>query len=246
VEIVWVALFADVAAEEFDRASAFWSGVTGATPAEPGGRSGEWVPLVRDGEDSVVLLQRTGRQPGMAGWHPDLIVADGDVAVRRARELGATVRRASGAVTVLATPAGQTFCLVEDGRARSLPRPVAWPGGHRSLVDQVCFDIPPADLDREVAFWAALTGWTHRASDQHAEFQRLMRPPAMPVQILLQRLDGDDPLRAHADLSCSDVPAEVARHEELGARVVRRTEGWTTLQDPVGLLYCVTRRVPGG
>ena len=72
-----------------------------------------------------------------------------------------------------------------------------------------------------------------------------IRPTGQPLRILLQRMDEPDPTRAHVDFSCDDVPVEVARHEGLGARVVRRTEGWTTLRDPIGLLYCITRRVPG-
>ena len=58
-------------------------------------------------------------------------------------------------------------------------------------------------------------------------------------------MDDPQPIRAHVDLSCDDNAAEVARHERLGAQVVRRTEGWTTLRDPLGSLYCVSRRVPG-
>jgi len=39
------------------------------------------------------------------------------------------------------------------------------------------------------------------------------------------------------------VPAEVARHVELGAGVMRRVPGdWTTLRDPAGREYCVTAR----
>jgi Glyoxalase-like domain len=42
------------------------------------------------------------------------------------------------------------------------------------------------------------------------------------------------------------VDAEVQRHVELGARVVRRVPGdWTTLADPAGREYCVTGRSPG-
>jgi hypothetical protein len=41
------------------------------------------------------------------------------------------------------------------------------------------------------------------------------------------------------------VPAEVARHIELGAQVVREVPGdWTTLRDPAGREYCVTARSP--
>jgi hypothetical protein len=35
---------------------------------------------------------------------------------------------------------------------------------------------------------------------------------------------------------------ETARHQDLGARAVRRTPHWTTLRDPAGRGYCLTRR----
>jgi Glyoxalase-like domain len=62
---------------------------------------------------------------------------------------------------------------------------------------------------------------------------------------MLQRLDdGDGPVRMHLDLASENRDAEVERHEGLGGRVVRRTEQWTTLLDPSGRAYCVTRRNP--
>jgi hypothetical protein len=48
----------------------------------------------------------------------------------------------------------------------------------------------------------------------------------------------------HIDLASEDCDAEVARHVGLGGRVVRRTDHWTTLLDPSGRAYCVTRRSP--
>jgi predicted enzyme related to lactoylglutathione lyase len=46
--------------------------------------------------------------------------------------------------------------------------------------------------------------------------------------------------RMHFDLRApGDVAAEVARLEKLGARVVRRSPGHTTMQDPEGNEFCV-------
>jgi predicted enzyme related to lactoylglutathione lyase len=247
MQVVWAALFADVAAAEFESAAAFWTQVSGGTLGTPSGDDDEFVPVVRPDEDPYVYLQRTGRDAGAAGWHFDLFAADQAAAVEEATSLGAAVVHDGGGFVAMATPAGQPFCLAAPSspRGHHPPVPAVWPDGHQSLIDQVCFDIPAADFDGEVRFWAALTGWERRASDEHAEFERLIRPPGQPLRILLQRMDEPEPIRAHADLSADDHAAEVARHEDLGAQVVRRTEGWTTLRDPVGLLYCVTRRVPG-
>jgi predicted enzyme related to lactoylglutathione lyase len=244
MQITWAAVFADVAAAEFDTAATFWAAVSGGELGSPSGARHEFVPIVRPDEDPYVYLQRTGRAPGEPGWHLDLFVTDRAGAVAEAVGLGAQVRHDGGGFVALSTPAGQAFCLVSEQHHTRRPQPVTWPDGHQSLIDQICFDIPPDDVGGEVQFWAALTGWERRGSD-HAEFERLLRPAGQPLRILLQRMDDPDTIRAHLDLSCDDTVAEVARHERLGAQVVRRTEGWTTLRDPVGLLYCVTRRVPG-
>jgi len=76
----------------------------------------------------------------------------------------------------------------------------------------------------------------------------LTRPPGMPLRFLLQRLgeeDGSATARAHLDLaSGGDVAALAAEQVAMGAQVVRETPYWTTLTDPGGLSYCLTRRDP--
>jgi hypothetical protein len=56
--------------------------------------------------------------------------------------------------------------------------------------------------------------------------------------------EQEGPVRLHLDLASEDRDAEVARHVELGGRVVRTTPWWTTLLDPSGRAYCVTGRSP--
>lgn len=46
----------------------------------------------------------------------------------------------------------------------------------------------------------------------------------------------------HLDLACDDRDAEEQRHRVLGADFVRRTDQWTTMRDPAGRDYCLTRR----
>jgi hypothetical protein len=111
-------------------------------------------------------------------------------------------------------------------------------------VDQLCIDIAPQSYENERAFWAALTG-TEPGQGSRPELQYLA-VPGMPLRLLLQRLDDGTPApcRAHLDLSCDDLAAEQARHEALGAAVLRQMPNWTTLVDPTGLAYCITRRGP--
>lgn len=242
--INWLAAFADVPESQVEVALEFWAAVTASTPREAAGREDEYLPLAGDGEDPYLWIQRVRRPASDGGWHPDFYVADPAVAARRATELGAQVVREVPGLIGLSTPAGQPFCLIRDGGERRLAQPRRWPDGQRSLLDQLCLDVPAAAFDAECRFWSELTGWPQRRSS--AEFVNLDRPAGLPLRILLQQLGKDDagPARAHADLACDDVAAEVRRHCALGAAVVRVAEHWTTLRDPAGLLYCVTDREP--
>jgi hypothetical protein len=104
--------------------------------------------------------------------------------------------------------------------------------------------MPTAVAARETEFWAGLTGWELRDSPR-SEFASLTRPDGMSLRLLLQRLgEPSGPCRAHLDLACDDVPAEVTRHQELGGTVLRVTDVFTTLLDPAGQPYCVTSRNP--
>ena len=63
-----------------------------------------------------------------------------------------------------------SFCLVDHPMTRAAG-PASWPGG-RSIVDQVCLDIPPSVWEEECRFWADLTGWELYDVDSHHEFLR--------------------------------------------------------------------------
>jgi predicted enzyme related to lactoylglutathione lyase len=238
-------LFADVPAAAVDAATAFWSAVSGWPPGEPSGGDGEFLPLQPADGDRFLWLQRVGRPVGAGGWHLDLHVPDRAAGVETAVEAGAEVVREGADYVALASPAGLPFCLAdEDDRARTRPAPASWPGG-RSLVDQLCIDIPAKEFESELAFWFRLTGWPQTGSDL-PEFDRLAVPAQLPVRMLLQRLGPDDTegIRAHADIAAEDRSVEVGRHRELGAVLIGPGQGWTTLRDPAGLVYCVTDRVP--
>lgn len=143
---------------------------------------------------------------------------------------------------VMASPGGLGFCLVTRPAAE---RPPAqdWADGARSLVDQVCIDIPARQFDAETAFWAALIGVAPVAGSL-PEFVRVV-DPALPLRLLLQRLGEDEGrTRAHLDLACAGRESETRRHLRLGA--IRRDirDHWTVLTDPVGSPYCITDRHP--
>jgi len=242
----WVSAFLDLAPDEHERGVAFWQAVTGYGLSEPRGEHGEFATLVPPAGDDFLRVQRLGEGPSRI--HLDLHVTDARAAAERAVALGArVVDRPEQGYVVLESPGGFTFCFVHH-RASERPRPIAWPGGHTSLVDQVCLDIPAARHDEECAFWGAVTGLPRVDRIRTDEFSRLSGEDRVAIQVLLQRLgEQDGPVRAHLDLATTDRAAEVARHEELGARVVADFDrGWTVLAAPAGPAYCVTDRRPDG
>ena len=212
-------------------AEPFWQAVTGSGLSPRRGPDGRFATLVPAGGDAYLRVQVVGDGPPRA--HLDLHVEDVAAQAARAVAGGATVVLDDGDLVVLRSPAGLPFCLVSwQGEA-------VRPTGGRSLADQLSLDVPVAVFDAEADFWAELTGWPRRPGSL-PEFDFLVRPDGMPLRLLLQRVGGAAGM--HVDFACTDRPAEVARHEQLGARVVAVYPRWTTLRDPAGRAYCVTDR----
>jgi Glyoxalase-like domain len=57
--------------------------------------------------------------------------------------------------------------------------------------------------------------------------------------VQIQRVEHES--RVPLDIEIDDIPAEVARLEQLGARVVERLERWVVMQAPTGQRFCVVR-----
>jgi hypothetical protein len=257
--IEWVDVFVDVPAARAADYRTFWSAVTGWAESPPRGDRGQFRSLLPGPSVSARAYLRIQELEGAPRVHLDLICAGVDegpgveAALDRAAErvaaLGATPVATLPRVRILASPAGQIFCLVTDDEPRTVgPRETwarRWPGRQRSRFAQLCLDVPPAAYDVELAFWTAVTAWTPRPSSL-PEFTHLVPPPDVPLQLLVQRLAApDDRLGAHLDLACDDIPAEVSRLTALGASDVGPGSGWHTLRDPVlGLPFCVTGQLP--
>jgi predicted enzyme related to lactoylglutathione lyase len=114
---------------------------------------------------------------------------------------------------------------------------------HYSRLSKVVIDVPPADHDREVAFWSGAVGQElaqgFRYPEYHGAFLR-----GGEFGLLVQRL-GEGPGRLHLDIHTDDLDAEVARLEALGAQRVAKVHAWWILRDPAGLLFCVVPEPAG-
>src|SRR6185312_15458811 len=217
--IGWLTAMLDSPPETATASERFWRRVTGTRLSPRRGARDEFATLVPPDGDPFLRVQRVVQSiPG--GLHLDLHTDDVRALAARVEELGGSTSHHVLGYVICGSPGGMTF----------------------SLVDQVVLDVPPSQWDSERDFWAALTGWEARTGVL-PEFTVLTRPEGMPLRVVLQRLDEEHyTVTGHLDLACDDHDIETARHQDLGARPVRRTPHWTTLRDPAGRGYCLTRR----
>jgi len=111
---------------------------------------------------------------------------------------------------------------------------------HHSRLCALLIDCNTPDVDEAAAFWAAALG---RAIDrEHPGTRgnyRMLETPADEPIVEIQRVEHES--RVHIDIETDDIPAEVARLENLGAKVARRLERWVVMQAPTGQRFCVVQ-----
>jgi hypothetical protein len=245
----WLTIFLDFPAGSFDAGVAFWQEVTGYGLSAARGADGEFATLLPPSGNAYLRVQRI--RDGAGGCHLDLHVDTGtkslDAVADQARAASAMIRHREDGLVVAQSPGGFPFCLVDWDGERAVPPPLAAQAGAggASRVDTLCLDVPPDEFDRELAFWAALTGQEAHPAPVPG-YAYLTRPTGWPVRLLLQRRDSAAPgarTRAHVDFGCTD-PEARDRHAALGARVTGAQEYWTVLTDPAGREYCLVGRDP--
>jgi Glyoxalase-like domain len=256
MEIRWLYAFIDRPASAYSTACDFWAEATGTRLSPFRGEHDQFTTLLPPHGDAHLKVQALQAAGDVGGVHMDLSMDDVEAATTTAVDLGSSVTYAEPGFSVLRSPGGFQYCLVEwEGESERAAVFVA-PDGSRSRLDQVCLDVAPELLDREVEFWHAMTGWPPRQGSL-PEFQVLKPPGNLPIRILIQRLGGNEPalqrqpppqpppVTAHVDLACgTDIDAVAARHETLGATIVARRGHWTVMRDPAGSTYCLTARDP--
>jgi hypothetical protein len=239
----WLHVILDVPADRDPAATAFWTAALGCSLGAPWPQHPEFASFDAPSGDPYLHRQLVDGEPGV---HVDLEVDDLDGTADRLVTLGASrVRRTADWLTCK-SPGGLPFCLIHRQVHPARP-PATGPDGARRRLVQVCIDSPSRSAGREVSFWRAATGWRWAPSES-PEFAGKLRPgPGSPVQLLLQRLaddDGASTVRAHLDLGCDDREAEADRLVGLGATRLWDGDGWITLRDPAGLIFCATGNSP--
>ena len=107
---------------------------------------------------------------------------------------------------------------------------------HRSRIGVVLIDHPASSFDDAVTFWAGVQGATPTPEPDDDQYVDVGRAGGLSLDV--QRLGSGAP-RVHLDIETDDVPAEVARVVDLGARILEERDGYTILTDPGGLVFCV-------
>lgn len=231
----WLTVFLDFPQEEFVAGIAFWCAATGYRLSLARGDQREFATLLPPDGASYLRVQRLGA--GATRLHLDVHVDDPVTAAEAAVVAGAEpIDTSRHGYLVLRSPAGVVFCLVGPLTGEP-PTPRVWPDGHRSRVQQVCFDIPMAAYGEEVAFWRRLLGgsWTERASDPMIT----RSADGWAIELRLQpSLLASEPA-GHLHVVSAERAAEVERLVSLGAimRADRRT--WTLMEAAGGLALCV-------
>ncbi len=105
---------------------------------------------------------------------------------------------------------------------------------HRSRQRIVVLDCKTDDLGPACEFWAAALGGEARI-DADGKYAHISG--TTDTQVILQAVDHEP--RVHLDVETDAQPAEVARLEALGARIVARVKSWTVMEAPTGHRFCV-------
>lgn len=111
---------------------------------------------------------------------------------------------------------------------------------HHSRLCALLIDCNTPDIDASARFWAEALG--RPIDSDHPgtrENYRMLETPEDEPCVQIQRVEHES--RVHIDIETDDIPAEVARLEKLGARVVERLERWVVMQAPAGQRFCVVR-----
>ena len=101
-------------------------------------------------------------------------------------------------------------------------------------------DCRTSNVDEAARFWGEALG---RPVDKDHPSSRgnycMLETPPDESTVEVQQVDHES--RVHLDIETDDIPAEVARLEKLGAKVVDRLERWVVMQAPTAQRFCVVR-----
>jgi predicted enzyme related to lactoylglutathione lyase len=111
---------------------------------------------------------------------------------------------------------------------------------HRSRLCAILIDCKVNSVEEAAGFWSRALGRAIDSGHPGSKGNYCMLESASEEPLVqIQRVEHES--RVHIDIESDDVPAEVARLEQLGAKVVQRLERWVVMEAPTGQRFCVVR-----
>lgn len=109
---------------------------------------------------------------------------------------------------------------------------------HKSRLAAFVIDSQVSDIGPAAEFWGQALGLAVLPSDADwAERYAYLDVPGGDARLLIQKVEHAS--RIHLDIETDDRAAEVARLEQLGARIVQAFPRWTVMEAPTGHRFCV-------
>jgi predicted thioesterase/predicted enzyme related to lactoylglutathione lyase len=111
---------------------------------------------------------------------------------------------------------------------------------HRSRLAGFIIDCRTEDLHAAVDFWSRALGMPpKRQQDADQPNYVTLEAGGRDLYMEVQKVDHDS--RVHLDIEATDIEAEVARLERLGARRIANIRTWVVMEAPTGQRFCVVR-----
>jgi len=114
---------------------------------------------------------------------------------------------------------------------------------HRSRLSTFVIDCKVDDIDAAAAFWSQALGRDLLPPDPDDPAYRQLASTDDEPMVMVQQVSHDS--RIHLDIESSDLDAEVARLEALGARRIKFVKRWWLMQAPTGQVFCVLKEQRG-
>lgn len=111
---------------------------------------------------------------------------------------------------------------------------------HKSQLAGFIIDCQTDDLDQAADFWSAALG-IKAITDPRSDASIYRRLDTKPEDMHIEIQKVEHPSRVHLDIETDDVPAEVARLENLGAKRVAEVHSWVVMEAPTGQRFCVVK-----
>jgi hypothetical protein len=111
---------------------------------------------------------------------------------------------------------------------------------HKSKLGGFIIDCKTADVSGAAQFWAAALGLEIKTLKQEeAERYVTLFGPSLELDIEVQAVSHDS--RVHLDIETDNIPAEVERLEQLGAKRLEQIKSWWVMEAPTGQRFCVVK-----